>query len=154
MISFGWLPPLEGWWFVFILVVLMFSQSIVLAQGFLHAKGKHTQFIMRCWLENRKTKGDSSKTVVHGIKREEALILLLRKWREKCYPEREGTFHFKPLLVCISLCLFIWLHWVLVAVYRTFSPPCSTWILYLWMWESSSLTSDQTRAPCFGNTEF
>ena len=57
----------------------MFSQSIVLVQGFLHAKGKHTHFIMRCWLENRKPKGDSSKIMVHGVKEEDALILLLRK---------------------------------------------------------------------------
>ena len=78
----------------------MFSQSVVLAQGFLHAKRKHTPFIMRCWLENRKTKGDSSKTTVHRVKEEDALMLLLIKWREKCYLEREVPF-------TSSLCLYI-----------------------------------------------
>ena len=51
----------------------------------------------------------------------------------------------------LQILSFIWLHWVSVATCRIFS--CGIWTLYLWYVESSSLTGDETQAPCTGSAE-
>ena len=54
--------------------------------------------------------------------------------------------------------LFVWLHQVLVAAHRIFIAACrifQLWCTNSWLWPvaSSSLTRDQTRAPCIGSVE-
>ena len=71
--------------------------------------------------------------------------------------------------VFIFTCLFIWLHWVLLEAHRILDLHCSRWDLSAvacqlisWVWYansrlghvgSSSLTRDQTQAPCIGSLE-
>ena len=54
--------------------------------------------------------------------------------------------HIPLALVEFSLYIYIWLCWVLVAAGGIFSLHCGVWL-------SSSLTRDQTQAPCVRSGE-
>ena len=49
--------------------------------------------------------------------------------------------------------LFIWLRWVLFVALRILHLPFSIQTLSCCVWESSSLTREQTQAPCLGSKE-
>ena len=60
---------------------------------------------------------------------------------------RTSLFFFKYLFICL-----FWLHWVLVAACGIFVAACRH-LSYSMYAGSSSLTRNQTQAPCIGSTE-